>query len=148
MTEQDVQDPAATPELPPELEIQFMGRTLWVRLPKPEQLLVWKRTLRQLQGADVDDWNAEQVMIALERTRRIIDSVLVNKADVVWLDDEMLEGTLTLKGTAEIINKTVQVYADAAEREKTENGTRAERRAAKSPAKKATRKATRKRETG
>lgn len=133
-------------ELPPELEIDFLDRKLWVRMPTAEQLLVWKRTLKQLQEAEVRSWNAEQVMIALERTRKIIDSVLVNKADVTWLDDEMLEGTIDLQGTSEIINKTVEAYAEAAEREKAEHGTRAERRAAKStkpakPAKKAVRKA-------
>lgn len=101
----------------PELEIEFNGRTLWVRMPSPEQLLVWRRTLRQLQDADVSDWNAEQVMIALERTRKIIDSLLVNKTDIIWLDDEMLEGTIDLVGTAEIINMAVARFADAAERE-------------------------------
>lgn len=141
MTEQETT--AAAPELPPELPIEFKGRQLWVRMPSPEQLLVWKRTLKQLQEAQVNDWNAEQVMIALERTRKIIDSVLVNKADVVWLDDEMLEGNLKLIDTAEVIQKTVDAYADAAERERAENGTRAERRAAtaKKPGKKAARKA-------
>jgi hypothetical protein len=137
MTEQTVNPEVTVPEL----EIEFMGRTLLVRFPKPEQLLVWKRTLRQLQSADVDGWNAEQVMNALERTRRIIDSMMVNSADVTWLDDEMLAGNVDLRGASEIINTTVTAYADMAEREKAENGTRAERRAAKkTPGKKATRK--------
>jgi hypothetical protein len=140
MTEQETE--AAAPEMPPELEIEFRGRRMWARLPKPEQILVWKRTLRQLQDADVEGWNAEQVMTALERTRRIIDSVLVNSEDVTWLDDEMLDGRVDLKGTSEIINRTVEAYAEAAEREKAENGTRAERRAAKkTTGKKAARKA-------
>jgi hypothetical protein len=140
MTEQEA--PAGTVDLPPELEIEFDGRKLWVRMPSPEQLLVWKRTLKQLQGADVSGWNAEQVMIALERTRKIIDSLLVNKADVVWLDDEMLEGNLTLVHTADIITTTVKAFGEAAEREQAENGTRSERRAAtKKPGKKAARKA-------
>jgi len=148
MTEQETPAVQADPEMPPELEITFMGRTLWVRLPKPEQLLVWKRTLRQLQEAKTDDWNAEQVMTALERTRRIIDSVLVNPVDVTWLDDEMLDGRVDLKGTSEIINRTVEAYAEAAERERAENGTRAERRAAKkTTGKKAARKAPTKKAT-
>ena len=66
MTEQTE---AATPVATPELEIEFEGRQIWVRMPSPEQLLVWKRTLTQLQGADVTGWNGEQVMKALERTR-------------------------------------------------------------------------------
>ena len=131
---------AAATELPPELEIPFAGRQLWVRMPSPEQLLVWKRTLVQLQGADVSGWNGEQVMKALERTRKIIDSLLVHDVDKEWLDDEMLSGTIGLMDTAAIINGTVEAFATAAE----EGGNRATRRAAKktTPAKKATRKKT------
>lgn len=140
MTEQETG--ADAPEMPPEVEITFLGRTLWVQMPKPEQLLVWKRTLRQLQSAEVDGWNAEQVMAALERTRQIIDSVLVNPVDVTWLDDEMLAGRVDLKGTSQIIHLTVEKYAEHAERERAENSTRAERRAAKkTTGKKAARKA-------
>jgi hypothetical protein len=137
MTEPNEAPEAAAPNVMPEQEITFMGRKLWVRMPSPEQLLVWRRTLRQLQEAETKDWNAEQVMIALERTRKIIDSVLVNKADVTWLDDEMLEGNIDLTGTAKIINMTVETFADAA----AEEGNRETRRAAKkATAKKATRK--------
>lgn len=128
------------PVLPPELEITFNSRALRVKMPEPEQLLVWRRTLRGLQDAEVKSWNGEQAMVAFERTRRIIDSVLVDPADVTWLDDEMLDGNLTLISTAEIINMTVKAFADAAEAE----GNRETRRAVKktAPAKRATRKVT------
>jgi hypothetical protein len=122
----------------PEQEIDFQGRAMWVKMPSPEQLLVWKRTLKKLQDADTEGWNGEQAMIALERTRKIIDSVLVNKADVEWLDDEMLAGNVDLLATASIIQKAVDAFVAAAEAE----GNRETRRAAekKTPAKKATRK--------
>lgn len=138
MTDETPAAEAAT-ELPPELEIPFAGRTLWVKMPTPEQLLVWKRTLRQLQAADVSGWNGEQVMKALERTRLIIDSLLVHEVDKEWLDDEMLAGTIGLMDTAGIINGTVDAFATAAE----EGGNRETRRAAAkkaTPAKKAARK--------
>lgn len=121
-------------EAVPEQEITFRDRKMWVHMPTPEQLLVWKRTLVKLQGAETGGWNGEQAMIALERTRKIIDSVLVNKADVEWLDDEMLDGTVDLMATASIIQMAVDAFVDAAEAE----GNRETRRAA--PAKKATRK--------
>jgi hypothetical protein len=129
--------PEATTATVPELELPFHGRTLWVKMPSPEQLLVWKRTLVQLQSADVKGWNGEQVMKALERTRLIVDSLLVHETDKEWLDDEMLAGRLGLMDTAGIINGTVAVFAEAAEQE----GNRETRRAAK-PVKKATRKKT------
>lgn len=133
MTEQT----EATATVMPEQEIEFKDRKIWVKMPSPEQLLVWKRTLTQLQGADVSGWNGEQVMRALERTRLIIDSVIVNQADKDWLDDEMLAGTVGLMDTAAIINGTVEAFAAAAEAE----GNRETRRAAaRTPAKKARRK--------
>lgn len=134
MTEQDA---PAQAEVMPEQEIEFHGRKMWAKMPSPEQLLVWKRTLKQLQGADVDGWNGEQAMKALERLRLIIDSVVAHDTDKEWLDDEMLAGNLGLMETAGIINSTVEAFADAAEAE----GNRETRRAAKkAPAKKATRK--------
>lgn len=116
----------------PEREIDFQGRTMWVRMPSPEQLLVWKRTLKKLQEADVAGWNGEQAMTALERTRKIIDSILVNQTDVEWLDDEMLAGNVTLLETAGLLQRTVDAFVEAAEAE----GNRETKRAAK----KATRK--------
>jgi hypothetical protein len=98
-------------------EIAFKGRSMWVKMPTPEQLLVWQRTIKLLQGPDVDGWGADQVMRALERTRKIIDSVLVDAADRDWLDDEMLDNGLTLIDTADIIRLTVEAFGT-----KTEDG--------------------------
>lgn len=123
----------------PEQEITFRGRQVWVKMPRPEQLLVWRRTLTQLQGMDPNTgWTADSVMAAMERLRRIVDSVLVNATDVAWLDDEFLDGTLTFQELVPIITLTVTAFAEAAENE----GNRETRRAAakKTPAKKATRK--------
>jgi hypothetical protein len=134
MTEQTEATEAAAPvEMPAEKEIDFQGRKLWVRLPRPEALLVWKRTLAKLQNLDTGDWNGEQVMAALERTRKIIDSLLVHEIDKDWLDDEMLASRLGLIETAQIINLTVEAYQADDNRE-------ARRAAKKALAKKATRK--------
>lgn len=125
------------PEQPPELPIKFRDRELWVRMPTPEQLLVWRRTLKRIQESDASGWNAEQIMIALERSRRVVDTLFVHPQDVEWLDDEMLSGTVTMKHTAEIIQMTVEAFASAAEAE----GNREDRRAAKKTSgKKASRK--------
>jgi hypothetical protein len=120
----------------PEREITFAGRTIWVKMPRPEQILVYKRVLVRLQNPDDQEWNVETVMVTLERLRLIIDSVLVNRVDVDWLDDEMLAGRVALTDTAEIINSTVAAFADATE----DSANRAERRTKAAPAKKAARK--------
>jgi hypothetical protein len=73
-------------------------------------------------------------MAALERTRTIIDSLLVNEADVEWLDDEMLAGRVHLKDTAAIVMDAIKAFQNRAERRESEKAER------KAPAKKATRK--------
>ena len=120
----------------PEVPIEFMGRTLYIRMPRPEQILVWQRTLNRLQSPDSQDWNGVQVLAALERTRKIIDSLLADPKDIEWLDDGMLSGQIGLKDTATIITRAVEKFAESAEG----SGNREQRRAAKSPAKKAARK--------
>lgn len=131
-------EPSTDPEtFIPELPIQFEGREIYVRLPRPEQLLVWQRTVRQLQKADTASFTGTEAMQALERARRIIDSVLANQADKDWLDDELLDGTFGLREASQIITMTVEAYAEAAQAD----GNRETKRAAKKAApKKAARK--------
>jgi hypothetical protein len=130
MTEQE------TPEHPV-VEIQFRGRQMYVRMPSPEQFLVWQRTVKKLQNLETNNWNATQVMDALERGRKIIDSVIVNHTDIEWIDDQMLEGTLGFPETAQIIQLTTVAFQEASE----QDGNREQRRAVKkvAPAKKAAR---------
>lgn len=127
----------AAPESAPEREIEFHGRMMWVRLPSPEQLLVWRRTVVRLQELNPASWTGDEVLTALERARRIVDSLLVHEADKDWLDDQMLDGKVTSRQTTEIITKAVEAFADADQ----EGDNREARRAAKkTPAKKAARK--------
>lgn len=130
-----------TPEqdwLPVELPVPFQGREIFVRMPRPEQLLVWQRTLNKLGNLQAGtSWTGDEVMVALERLRKIVDSLVVNKADVEWLDDRFLEGSLTFAELAPFITDAVAVYQKFAN----ENAPNREaRRAAEKPAKKAARK--------
>lgn len=93
-----------------EQQITFRDREIVVRMPTPEQLLVWGRTVAMLDSPEVKDWNGEQVMRALERGRKIIDSVLSDRADREWLDDLMLEGSLSLADAAAIIQLTLDQF--------------------------------------
>ena len=137
MTEQAA--PVAEEEVTiPEVEVQFEGRTIWARMPTPEQLLVWERTVKNLTEAPPDlTWTGSQVMKSLDRLRRIVDTILVNRADVEWLDDQFLDGTLTFKSLAPFIAKVVDAFADAAEQANATSNRAARRAADKKPAKKA-----------
>ena len=72
--------------------------------------MVWQRTLRQLQSSEVLSWDGEQVMAALERACKIINSVMVSRVDIDWLDDSMLEGTVDLRGASEIIRRSIEAF--------------------------------------
>jgi len=124
MTEQEIVDQ----DQPMVEEIEFQGRTLKIRAPKPEQVLIWQRTMKHLEAANLSDWTGEQVLAALERARMIIDSLLYDPADISWLDDEMLAGRVDLKEASGIIIEAMKRM--------TGQGNRAQRRAAakKAPA--------------
>jgi hypothetical protein len=143
MTTEQAAAPAADEEVTiPEVEITFQGRSIWTRMPTPEQLLVWDRTVRSLTEAPPDaSWTGSQVMKSLDRLRRIVDTILVNRADVEWLDDEFLDGKLTFKDLAPMIALVVDGFADAAEQANATSN-RAAKRAAAKPKKAARKKAT------
>jgi hypothetical protein len=69
--------------------VQFMGREFNSVLPEPEQILVWKRTVDRLKS-HMGTWTGEQALNALDRIRKIIDSIL-SPADIDWIDDQMLQ---------------------------------------------------------
>lgn len=69
--------------------IPFMGRDFNAILPEPEQILVWKRTVERLKSHK-GTWTGEQALSALDRIRKVIDSVL-SPADVEFIDDQMLQ---------------------------------------------------------
>lgn len=126
----------AAAEVVPEVPVPFMGREIYTRMPRPEQILVWQRTIDRLGKAPVDaSWTGSEVMAALERLRKIVDSIIVNQADINWLDDGFLDGSITFQQLAPFIGEVAKAYADMA----AATGNREVRRAAAKP-KKATRK--------
>jgi hypothetical protein len=138
MTEQEGAE-TAQEEAPVELPVILRDREIFVRMPTPEQLLVWQRTVTRLTEAPVNaSWTGSEVMAALERLRKIVDTMMVNRADRDWLDDQFLEGTLDFKGLAPFITDVTTAFQEFAAAQVQETGTRAERRA--KPAKKAARK--------
>jgi len=92
--------------------ITFRGREIAVAMPTDAQIFVWQRTIQELQQADTDAWDGEEAMRANLRAGRIIDSVIVDRADRTWLDDLTLDDALTLVERAEIITLAVSAFTD------------------------------------
>lgn len=126
----------------PSLPITFRGREMYVVMPNPTQLAVWKRILQRLQNTHEADWTAEAVVDSLAKLVRIVETLLVEQVDRSWLEDELLDGTLDFPKLAPIITLATEAFQQAAE-----GNNRESRRAAakKTPAKKAALKTTRKR---
>lgn len=110
-------EPAAQqPGQPLEAGIEFQGRTIRVRMPEPEQIVVWRRTLKRIQDSDVHQMSGQEIMAALERVRVIIDSVMLDPADIDWLDDEMMAGRVKLVDAAKIVADAMMAFNNRAER--------------------------------
>lgn len=100
----------------PEGTITFRGRKIRVAMPSPEQIMVWQRTLAKLEGVKTSDWTGKEVMSALERTRKIIDTVMLDSTDVDWLDDEMLAGRVGMKEASEILLEAQKAFMKPAKK--------------------------------
>lgn len=100
-------------------EITFRDRKIRVLMPEPEQILVWRRIHARMEAANLDDWTGKEVMDALDKVRTIIDTVIVNQADIDWLDDEMLAGRLTIREASTILVDAVKSFQNRSQRRAT-----------------------------
>lgn len=117
----------------PVLPITFQDREMFVTMPSPTQLAVWKRILQRLQSTPENQWTADAVVDELSRLHRIVETLLVETADKRWLEDEMMDGRMDFQGLAPIVTLSVEAFQAAAEG----NNRESRRAAKKAPAKKA-----------
>lgn len=147
-TEPDDQAAAAGPKG----EITYRGRTMKVRRPTPEQLMVWKRIAEQGLAVAADEQanpgqlcaecggegcdtchntgkaHTAKVMKLFDRALRIIASVLVDEADRDWLEDQLLDGTVNLNAAGEIVTLAVNDMIAGREKAAPRTGPTATRR--------------------
>jgi hypothetical protein len=100
----------AAPAVAEPKTVTFGGRDLTVSMPTPEQLAVWQRTARRMTGVDPATMTGEEAMKLLDRGLKVIQSVLPNPDDRDWLEDELLDGNLTLEAAAGIVTAAVAAY--------------------------------------
>lgn len=98
-----------------------LTRTMRVKLPTPEQLAVWRRTVEWFERAG-DNLTGEPAQKALGRIVKIIMSVLADDADIEWVEDQLLDGQLTAVRAADILTLTVDQFADQAKNKAPKNG--------------------------
>jgi hypothetical protein len=124
------------------VEVPFQGRTLHMNMPTPEQILVWRRTVKRFEGLDATQIStAAEALDAVDRCVRIVTSLFALPKDVDWLDDEMLEKNVTFGHIIVLFGDTVESFgAMAREASGADDNRESRRAAAKAPAKKVTRK--------
>lgn len=114
-TPDELRDPALQFPQPQRLDtlpITFRGHELIVQRPSPEQLVVWRRVATRMTdalhtGQQVTNQEAAQL---LDRGISVITSVIANRVDKDWLEDQMLDGVLTLVQAAEVLNLTIDAF--------------------------------------
>lgn len=105
-------DAEKTAEKPKTATIPFHGRRIKIKVPEPEQVMVWKRIVSRLSDMSGDaGMTGEAAIVALERARKIIDSLIFNREDIDWLDDQMLEGSIDLEEAFKFVTKAAKVFA-------------------------------------
>jgi hypothetical protein len=86
----------------------FAGRDLRVVMPRPEQLAIWQRTLSRLGGGDLSTMSGAEVGQLINRSIRIIETVLADEVDREWLEDQLLDGAMTLADAASIVTAALK----------------------------------------
>lgn len=129
-----------TDETPITVEVPLKGRTIHMEAPSPEQILAWKRIIRRFEGLDAKAMTALDALENIDRCVTIVTSLFALPEDVRWLEDGLLNKTITFNDILTHFQDTVVAYTEAAK----EQGNRADRRAAAktAPAKKVVRKRT------
>jgi hypothetical protein len=100
-------DPPPTPEPSDDGRVTatmtFHGRELRVVMPRPEQLVIWQRTLSRLGNTELDPTSGTELGRLIDRVIRIVETVLPERADHEWLEDQLLDGGMTLADAANIV---------------------------------------------
>lgn len=110
-----VEEPAAATEAQPEemtAEVEFLNRKVLVRLPTDEQLVMYRRLSVQFQDltADgaADNLTTEQALRELDRAIRLVQSVLVHDRDKERIEEDLLEGKVTLAQCTGLLKQAFQ----------------------------------------
>jgi hypothetical protein len=115
-----------TPPSPGHKTITFHGRDMVVAFPTPEQLTVWQRTgsrftalqerADQIQAQGDAASDEEQAALRrdtsgmLDRALRVVQSVLVDQDDQFWLEDRLLDGTLTFGQALDLMPAVLEAF--------------------------------------
>lgn len=107
-------------------EVPFAGRNLKVRMPTEEQLVMYRRVSREfaMLARDGRDKNMamDEALKYLDRAVRTVQTVLIDPDDKEWLEDQLMDGKVTLEQCTDLMRSAIRMVAE-------NNMSREERRA-------------------
>jgi hypothetical protein len=105
-------------------------RRLQVRTPSHEQLAVWQMNAERFTEMGAGWARREQALaglaedhpdraefaasrnreasVAIQRTLKIVKSILVQDADRMWIEDQVMDGELNLEGAFRVVTQAVE----------------------------------------
>jgi hypothetical protein len=109
--------PTPTPEPEPAAEagdapvLELNGRIIRVKMPTPEQLVMWQRIASRLTGTDTTSVDPMRVMKMIDQIVSIFRTVMVDDADGDWMEEQILYGTLDFAKAATFVSDAVQLLS-------------------------------------
>jgi hypothetical protein len=94
--------------------ITFTGRTMKVREPTPEQIIVWNLLRRQVRDMEAAGDTPERNRLALDvltTGTEILQGLMVDQDDQGWLLTQFARARLTLQEAMGIMSATVDAFA-------------------------------------
>lgn len=90
--------------------ITFLGRVMAVKLPTAEQIAAWRSILRILEKAPAEGKTVEDSLEAVDMANEVIDSVVVDDADKMWLMRGRARGEVTMENSSSIVLDALKAY--------------------------------------
>lgn len=116
----------------PEVDLQFVvfgDRRIRTRPLDVDLVTVWNRIARRMSKPEA--LTAENIGDTLDRALKMIQSIMADEADRDWLEDQLLEGTMTLQQASSIISKAVEQFLQGRQQQADQTAARATKAASK-----------------
>jgi hypothetical protein len=116
----------------PTAQLPFHGRSIAVRSPTAEQLVMYRRLSGQFKqlAERPDDVSVDEALRQMDRAIRLIQSVMTGQDDRDWLEGELLDGNLRLSDCNALLRAAFAKLQESAEQQQNRATRRAGQRGA------------------
>lgn len=101
-------------------DVTWRDRVIRVKLPTIEQMTMYRRLSARFQALGdaaarpgAEPMTMEEATKHFDRAVKLVTSVMVNGEDIEWLEDEMLEGRVSLPDTSDLLKLAFDKLGEA-----------------------------------